>query len=48
MRWRPTGRPYRPVLHLHDRRRAALARAADDGWTVVSVKDDWATVFADA
>jgi phosphoglycolate phosphatase-like HAD superfamily hydrolase len=23
----------------------ALERAADDGWTVVSVKDDWATVF---
>jgi phosphoglycolate phosphatase-like HAD superfamily hydrolase len=26
---------------------AALERAAADGWTVVSVKDDWATVFAD-
>jgi phosphoserine phosphatase len=25
----------------------ALARADRDGWTVVSVKDDWATVFAD-
>ena len=25
----------------------ALERARDDGWTVVSVKDDWATVFAD-
>ena len=23
----------------------ALERAADDGWTVVSVKDDWTTVF---
>ena len=23
----------------------ALEQAADDGWTVVSVKDDWATVF---
>ena len=26
---------------------AALERAATEGWTVVSVKDDWATVFAD-
>ena len=26
----------------------ALERARDEGWTVVSVKDDWATVFADA
>jgi len=25
---------------------AALARAAEKGWTVVSMKDDWATVFA--
>ena len=24
----------------------ALAQAKSDGWTVVSVKDDWATVFA--
>ena len=24
----------------------SLRVAADDGWTVVSVKDDWATVFA--
>ena len=23
----------------------ALERAADAGWTVVSLKDDWATVF---
>jgi hypothetical protein len=27
---------------------AALARAGADGWTVVSVRDDWATVYADA
>ena len=26
---------------------AALDRAKAQGWTVVSVKDDWATVFAD-
>jgi phosphoserine phosphatase len=26
----------------------ALERARDEGWTVVSVKDDWATVFAGA
>ncbi len=25
----------------------ALDRAADEGWTVVSVKDDWSTVYAD-
>ena len=25
----------------------SLPRAADRGWTVISVKDDWATVFAD-
>ena len=26
----------------------ALDRAADAGWTVVSIKNDWTTVFADA
>jgi hypothetical protein len=26
-------------------RRAALARAARDNWAVVSIKNDWATVF---
>jgi hypothetical protein len=26
---------------------AALDRAAGEGWTAVSVRDDWATVFAD-
>jgi phosphoglycolate phosphatase-like HAD superfamily hydrolase len=25
----------------------ALERAADKGWTVISIKDDWTTVFAD-
>jgi hypothetical protein len=25
----------------------ALERARSDDWTVVSIKDDWATVFAD-
>jgi len=25
----------------------SLERAASDGWTVVSVKNDWSTVFAD-
>jgi hypothetical protein len=25
----------------------SLERAAADGWTVVSIKNDWATVFAD-
>jgi hypothetical protein len=27
---------------------AALERAARDGWVVVSVRDDWARVFAEA
>jgi hypothetical protein len=26
----------------------ALTRASEDRWTVVSVRDDWATVFAEA
>jgi len=26
----------------------ALARAREKGWTVISIKDDWTTVFADA
>ena len=26
----------------------ALERARDESWTVVSMKDDWTTVFADA
>lgn len=52
---RRAGRPSLPLLLLHDDAERefdyvtgserALARAADDGWTVVSVKDDWATVF---
>ena len=25
----------------------ALAKAAEAGWTVVSVRDDWSTVFAE-
>jgi len=25
----------------------SLERAEDEGWTVVSIKNDWATVFAD-
>jgi hypothetical protein len=26
----------------------SLERARADGWTVISMKDDWATVFADS
>ena len=41
------------VLHDDDEREfaytagaeQALAQAADDGWTVISVKNDWASVF---
>ena len=33
----------RPRVRLHGRRGAALQRAATDGWTVVSIKNDWAT-----
>ena len=25
----------------------APARARDRGWTIISIKDDWSTVFAD-
>ena len=52
---RQAGRPSLPLLLLHDDAERefdyvkgserALARAAEDGWTVVSVKDDWTTVF---
>ena len=28
--------------------RSRSEAAADDGWTVVSIKNDWKTVFADA
>ena len=48
-------KPYLRLLVLHDdaeRETAyttgaeqALERAAADAWTVVSMKDDWATVF---
>jgi len=27
---------------------SALELAAEDGWTVVSMKDDWSAIFADA
>src|SRR4051812_15596267 len=33
------------ILDFVRRARAVPAAAAEDGWTVVSVKDDWATVF---
>ncbi len=35
----------RARVRLHAQRGAALARAGASGWTVVSVKNDWATVF---
>jgi phosphoserine phosphatase len=48
-------KPFLPLLLLHDDAERefdyvngserALARAEEDGWTVVSVKDDWETVF---
>lgn len=31
-----------------ERTTASLERAAAEGWTVVSIKHDWATVFADS
>ena len=50
------GRPALRLLVLHDDperefdyvkgAETALEQARADGWTVVSVKDDWATVFA--
>jgi phosphoserine phosphatase len=52
------GRPALRLLVLHDDAErefdyvkgaeTALERAGDEGWTVVSMKDDWTTVFADA
>jgi hypothetical protein len=51
------GRPALRLLVLHDDAERefdyvkgaeqALDQAKTDGWTVVSVKDDWARVFAD-
>jgi phosphoserine phosphatase len=51
------GRPALRLLVLHDDAERefdyvkgaehALERAETDGWTVVSIKNDWATVFAD-
>ena len=52
-----TGRPALRLLVLHDDAErefdyvkgaeAALERAKAESWTVVSVRDDWSTVFAD-
>ena len=52
------GRPALRLLVLHDDAdrefdyvggaETALQHARDDSWTVVSMKDDWTTVFADA
>jgi hypothetical protein len=51
----PTGRPLRLLLLHDDAKREfdfrvgaeqALSQAEADGWTVVSIKSDWATVFA--
>ena len=51
----PPGRPHLRLLVLHDDAERefayttgaelALERAAAEGWTVVSMKDDWATGF---
>ena len=51
----PARRPTLRLLVLHDDAErefaytsgaeAALERAATDGWTVVSMKDDWRSVF---
>jgi hypothetical protein len=35
----------RARVRLHERREQALEKAGTSGWTVVSVKNDWATVF---
>ena len=50
-----TSRPALRLLVLHDDAErefdytagaeTALEQAAADGWTVVSIKDDWTTVF---
>jgi hypothetical protein len=50
------GRPALRLLVLHDDAERefdyragaerSLEQAAKEGWTVVSVKDDWSTVFA--
>jgi hypothetical protein len=55
---RTPARPALRLLLLHDDKErefdyvagaeAALERAKAQSWTVISVKDDWATVFADA
>ena len=52
---RPGAAPARPPrrrrarVRLHRGRRARRSsRPTGQGWTVISVKDDWATVFADA
>jgi phosphoserine phosphatase len=52
------GRPSLGLLVHHDDKERefaydagaekALAQAATDGWTVVSMRDDWATIFPDA
>ena len=52
------GRPALRLLVLHDDAErefdyvkgaeTALEQARDESWTVVSMKDDWTTVFADA
>ena len=54
---RQADKPFLPMLVLHDDAERefaytdgaeqALSQASTDGWTVVSVRDDWATVFAD-
>jgi len=53
---RHANKPFLPLLVLHDDAErefdytsgaeTALDRATEDGWTVVSVRRDWATVFA--
>ena len=44
---RPPRRRRARVRHYTGGAEQALAAARDGGWTVVSVKDDWSTVFAD-
>jgi hypothetical protein len=38
-------KPFLRLLVLHDDAEQALEKAGRNGWTVVSIKNDWATVF---
>jgi len=38
-------KPHRRIAHQHPSNDALMAEAKKNGWTVISMKDDWKVIF---